>query len=143
MRDIVITLGVGLVIAVLALGTLGQVGLRVAGVDPRDTLTAPDRVRYTSMGTVVLFTALAATASLTIALSLIFSPSRWLEFLPAGIIWGSIVLSFDRWIVSSVDYGGLSGTERTAGQALRIGSKLVHFLVRFIMAALVGLVISE
>jgi serine/threonine protein kinase len=143
MREIVTILGVGAVIAILAASTLGGVGLRVAGVDPRDTLTAPDRVRYTSMGTVVLFTALAATASMTIALALVFSPSRWLEYLPVGIIWGSIVLNFDRWIVSSVDYGALTEAEMKSGRTQHIWSKVVHFLVRLMMAALVGLVISE
>jgi serine/threonine protein kinase len=143
MRDIVTILGAGAVIALLAAATLGPLGLRVAGVDPQDKLTAPDRVRYTSMGTVVLLTALAATASMTIALALIFSPSRWLEYLPVGIIWGSIVLNFDRWIVSSIDYGALTEAEMESGKKQHIGSKIVHFLVRFMMAALVGLVISE
>jgi serine/threonine protein kinase len=143
MRDIVITLGACVVVAVLAAAMVGQVGLRIAGVDPRDRLTAPDRVRYTSMGTVVLLTAMAATASLTIALSLIFATARWPEFLPAGLLWGSIVLNFDRWIVSSVDYGPLTEAEMKAGHARHAGSKIVHFLVRFTMAGLVGLVISE
>ncbi len=143
MRDIITLLGAGAVIAILAAATLGPLGLRVAGVDPQDKLTAPDRVRYTSMGTVVLLTALAATASMTIALALIFSPSRWLEYLPVGIIWGSIVLNFDRWIVSSIDYGALTEAEMESGRTQHIGSKIVHFLVRFMMAALVGLVISE
>lgn len=39
--------------------------LRVAGVDPQYVRTVPDRVRYTSMGAIVLLTATAATASLT------------------------------------------------------------------------------
>ena len=143
MRDIVTPLLAVAIVAILTAATLGQVGLRVAGVDPRDELTTPDRVRYTSMGTVVILTALAATASMTIALALIFSPSRWLEYLPAGLIWGSIVFSFDRWIVSSIDYGALTPDEVESGKRQHIGSKIVHFLVRFMMAALVGLVISE
>lgn len=143
MRDFVVTLGASVVVGVLIAAMLGTVGLRVAGVDPADELTAPDRVRYTSMGTVVLLTAMAATASLTIALSLIFSAARWPEFLPVGILWGAIVLNFDRWIVSSVDYGPLTAAEMQRGKGHQAGSKTVHFLVRFIMAALVGLVISE
>ncbi len=58
--------------------------LRVAGADPRYVQTVPDRVRYTSMGAIVLLTATAATASLTLALSLVFhgaglaeSTCRW------------------------------------------------------------------
>jgi serine/threonine protein kinase len=117
--------------------------LRVAGVDPGLVQTVPDRVRYTSMGGIVLLTALAATASLTVALSLVFPGHGWLRFLPVGMLWGAIVLNFDRWIVSSLDYGPLTAEEAEAGRPPRKGSKAVHFLVRFTMAALVGLVISE
>jgi serine/threonine protein kinase len=117
--------------------------LHTAGVDPQFVQTVPDRVRYTSMGGIVLLTAIAATASLTVALSLVFPGHGWLPFLPVGMLWGAIVLNFDRWIVSSLDYGPLTAEEAGAGQAPRKGSKAVHFLVRFTMAALVGLVISE
>jgi len=117
--------------------------LRVAGVDPRLVQTVPDRVRYTSMGAIVLLTATAATASLTVALSLVFSGRDWPFFLPVGLLWGAIVLNFDRWIVSTIDYGPLTAEEAAAGHKPRTWSKVVHFLVRFTMAALVGLVISE
>src|ERR1051326_7204357 len=117
--------------------------LRVAGVDPQYVQTVPDRVRYTSMGAIVLLTATAATASLTVALSLVFSGRDWPFFLPVGLLWGAIVLNFDRWIVSTIDYGPLTAEEAAAGHKPRTWSKVVHFLVRFTMAALVGLVISE
>ena len=117
--------------------------LRVAGVDPEFVRTVPDRVRYTSMGGIVLLTAIAATASLTVALSLVFPGHGWLRFLPVGMLWGAIVLNFDRWIVSSLDYGPLTAREAELGRPPRTGSRAVHFLVRFTMAALVGLVISE
>ncbi|HEV2375753.1 MAG TPA: DUF4407 domain-containing protein [Streptosporangiaceae bacterium] len=117
--------------------------LRCAGVDPAFIRTAPDGVRYTSMGAIVLLTATAATASLTMALSLVFPGHGWLRFLPAGLLWGAIVLNFDRWIVSSIDYGPLTAEETAPGRQARTGTKAVHFCVRFTMAALVGLVISE
>jgi hypothetical protein len=117
--------------------------LRVAGADPRYVRTVPDRVRYTSMGAIVVLTATAATASLTVALSLVFTARDWPFYLPVGLLWGAIVLNFDRWIVSSLDYGPLTGEDPAPGQRPRTWSKAVHFAVRFTMAALVGLVISE
>jgi serine/threonine protein kinase len=53
------------------------------------------------------------------------------------------VLNFDRWIVSSLDYGPLTAEDPVPSQRQQARSKAVHFTVRFIMAALVGLVISE
>jgi serine/threonine protein kinase len=117
--------------------------LRVAGVDPQFVRTVPDRVRYTSMGAIVLLTATAATASLTVALSLVFTGRHWLLFLPVGMLWGAIVLNFDRWIVSTIDYGPLTAEGAALGRKSHTWPKVVHFLVRFTMAALVGLVISE
>ena len=117
--------------------------LRVAGVDPRYVQTVPDRVRYTSMGAIVLLTATAATASLTVALSLVFTARDWPFYLPVGLLWGAIVLNFDRWIVSSLDYGPLTADDPVPSQRQQARSKAVHFAVRFTMAALVGLVISE
>jgi hypothetical protein len=117
--------------------------LHVAGADPDSVLTVPDRARYSSMGAVILLTASAAAASLTIALSLVFPHHGWAVFLPVGILWGAIVFNFDRWIVSSIDYGPLSGEATGAPRRFAWASKTVHFLVRFVMAALVGLVISE
>jgi Domain of unknown function (DUF4407)/Protein kinase domain len=117
--------------------------LRVAGVDPRYVQTVPDRVRYTSMGAIVLLTATAATASLTVALSLVFSARDWPFYLPVGLLWGGIVLNFDRWIVSSLDYGPLTAEDAAQARPPRTWSKVVHFGVRFTMSALVGLVISE
>jgi serine/threonine protein kinase len=117
--------------------------LRVAGVDPQYVRTVPDRVRYTSMGAIVLLTATAATASLTVALSLVFTARDWPFYLPVGLLWGAIVLNFDRWIVSSLDYGPLAADDPVPSQRQQARSKAVHFVVRFTMAALVGLVISE
>jgi serine/threonine protein kinase len=121
--------------------------LWVAGVDVRHVQTKADRARYTSMGAIVVLTATAAAASLTIALTLVFSGHSWLKFLPAGLAWGAIVFNFDRWIVSSFDYGPLTAAEAAgengATRRSRSASKVVQFLVRLTMAALVGLVISE
>ena len=93
--------------------------LHVAGVDPRHVQTVPDRVRYTSMGAIVLLTATAAAASLTVALSLVFTARDWPLYLPVGLLWGAIVLNFDRWIVSSLDYGPLTAGDGAPGQRPR------------------------
>ena len=117
--------------------------LWVAGVNPTHLQTVPDRARYTSVGAIVVLTATAATASMTTALTLVFGHG-WLTFLPVGLLWGTIVFSFDRWIVSSVDYGPLEAAEKTrAAHRSRSMSKVVQFLVRLTMAGLVGLIISE
>ena len=110
--------------------------LHVAGVDAGAVQTVPDRVRYSSMGAVILLTAIAATASLTVALSLVFPHHGWATFLPVGILWGGIVFNFDRWIVSSLDYGPLLAEDAKRPRRWSGVSKTVHFLVRFTMAAL-------
>src|SRR5262249_16391159 len=118
--------------------------LWAAGVNSENIQTVPDRARYASIGAIVILTATAATASLTTALTLVFSGHRWYTFLPVGLLWGAIVFSFDRWIVSSVDYGPLHASEKAwAAHRARSMSKIVQFVVRLVMACLVGLVISE
>jgi Domain of unknown function (DUF4407)/Protein kinase domain len=117
--------------------------LHVAGADPQYIQTAPDRARYCSMGAIVLLTAVAATASLTLALTLVFPHHGWFWNLPVGLLWGGVVLNFDRWIVSSIDYGPLTATDAAPVLSQQRRSKAVQFAVRFTMAALVGLVISE
>ena len=65
-----VVLAAGAVLALILLaGWLSRTDflLRVAGVDPQYIQTVPDRVRYSSMGAIVLLTAMAATASLTTA----------------------------------------------------------------------------
>jgi len=117
--------------------------LHVAGADPQYVQTVPDRARYCSMGAIVLLTAIAATASLTLALTLVFPHHGWFWNLPVGILWGCVVLNFDRWIVSSIDYGPLAATDVAPVPSQQRRSRAVQFWVRFTMAALVGLVISE
>ena len=133
----------GLVIALVVWMARNDVLIRLAGADPAFIRTVPDRARYTSMGAIVVLTAIAAAASLTTALSLVFPGHGWLRYLPVGALWGMIVFSFDRWIVASLDYGPLTAgaVERSARR--QSASKVVHFGVRFVLAALVGVVISE
>ena len=143
MWGIVLVAGAAAALIALVTWTADEFPVYVAGVDREFVRTVPDRVRYTSMGGIVLLTATAATASLTVALSLVFPGGNWLRFLPVGLLWGGIVLNFDRWIVSSLDYGSFVSTGTERGWPRRTAPKAVHFLVRLTMAALVGLVISE
>jgi len=130
-------------VPLLAWAYRGNFFLHVAGADPQYIQTVPDRVRYSSMGAIVLLTALAATASLTLALTLVFPHHGWGWNLPAGILWGCVLFNFDRWIVSSIDYGPITATEAEPDGRQRRRSRALQFAVRFTMAALVGLVISE
>jgi serine/threonine protein kinase len=140
-----LTLAAGLPVSALLVLWIARKGalLWVAGVDPAHMQTRADRARYTSMGAIVVLIASAATGSLTIALTLVFSGHGWLRFLPVGLVWGAIVFNFDRWIVSSFDYGPLTTEDNNSRHYCRWISKVVQFLVRLTMAALVGLVISE
>jgi hypothetical protein len=140
------TLGIAFFLLAIAAFLAARKGalLWVAGVDPAHLQTVPDRARYTSMGAIVVLTATVAALSMTTALALVFSGHKWVTFLPVGLLWGAIVFSFDRWIVSSVDYGPLEAAdENAAARRSRSISKVVQFLVRLIMACLVGLIISE
>jgi hypothetical protein len=114
------TLLEAIAVVVLAAATVPmarkRVLLWVAGVDPAHIQTVPDRARYTSMGAIVVLTATVAAASMTTALTLVFG-HKWLTFLPVGLLWGAIVFSFDRWIVSSVDYGPLEAGRANCGSA--------------------------
>jgi serine/threonine protein kinase len=133
----------GLVIGLIVWMARNDVFIRLAGADPAFIRTVPDRARYTSMGAIVVLTSIAAAASLTTALSLVFPGHGWLRYLPVGALWGMIVFSFDRWIVASLDYGPLTAGAVERSDRRQSASKVVHFGVRFILAALVGVVISE
>src|SRR5262249_61311863 len=95
------------------------------------------------MGAIVWPPAMAATASLTLALTLVFPHHGWFWNLPVGILWGGVVLNFDRWIVSSIDYGPLTATDVAPGLSQQRRSKAMQFAVRFTMAAPVGLGSTE
>ena len=103
--------------------------LHVAGADPQYIKTVPDRARYCSMGAIVLLTAMAATASLTLALTLVFPHHGWFWNIPIGLLWGGVVLNFDRWIVSSIDYGPLTPTDVAPGPSEQRRYKAVQFAV--------------
>ncbi len=103
---------------------------RFAGADEVLLSWVPqERARYTGMGGAVLFTALMAFLSMTVALGLAFNSRSPVLLIPA-LVWFVLILNFDRWLVS-------------APLAKAFWRRLPTILVRFGMAFLFGVVIAE
>jgi hypothetical protein len=80
---------------------VGRLLRRCAGVDEKLLAWVPtERARYTHMGGFVLFTALMAIGSSTIALTIAFDRGWQFVVLPANF-WGVVIFNLDRWIVAS------------------------------------------
>ncbi|MET7396426.1 DUF4407 domain-containing protein, partial [Dactylosporangium sp. NPDC005572] len=80
---------------------VGRLLRRCAGVH-EDLLAwaKVDRARYTGMGGFVLFTAMMAVGSSTLALMIAFDQPWYVVAAPA-LFWGVLIFNLDRWIVSS------------------------------------------
>jgi hypothetical protein len=80
---------------------VGRLLRRCAGVHESLLAWVPtERSRYTGMGGFVLFTALMAIGSSTIALTIAFDRPWPFVVLPA-VFWGVVIFNLDRWIVAS------------------------------------------
>ncbi|MEV4513619.1 DUF4407 domain-containing protein [Dactylosporangium sp. NPDC049525] len=88
-----------------------------------------ERARYTSVGGFVLFTAMMAVGSSTVALTIAFRQPWYVVVFPA-LFWGVLIFNLDRWIVSS------SLPERGA-------YRFVVIWLRLLMAFVFGIVIAE
>jgi Domain of unknown function (DUF4407) len=109
---------------------LGRWLRRFAGVDEDLLAWVPqERARYSGMGGAVLFTAIMAFLSMTVALGLAFSTRSPLILIPAAV-WFVLILNFDRWLVS-------------APLSKNLWSMLPTLAVRMGMAVLFGIVIAE
>jgi hypothetical protein len=87
-----------------------------------------ERVRYTSMGGVVVGTALMAMLSMTAALYFIFGGLQ--PFILFAVpVWGLFILSLDRWLMSS-----------TAGSS---GRALYKLLPRLVLSIVLGVIVAE
>lgn len=125
--------------------------LRIAGVDPQALVSGPaaeqplisDLTRYSVMGFAVCVTALFAAAALPVALTLATGGFNVL-FLVYGLLWGLFVFNLDRWVVSSVDYH-IPNAEipRLQVKAVSVLRTAGLFVVRLVVAVLIGLSISE
>ena len=103
---------------------------KIAGVREDAIKWVPeDYPRYSRLGLIILNAATLAAVSLAVALLSLSSMSIWWA-LPAAILWGLTVGTFDSWLVSSTH--GSSGTSR-----VRI------FLPRLAISVLIGFVIAE
>lgn len=119
-----------------------------AGADEQILMQCPmaDRVRYAGIGGIVLCTGLLAAVSGGYAFYTIFSPKgdavsddplAWgwvLLALVFALIWGSIIMNMDRFIVSSTGKG--DGKDSISGR------ELLQALPRIIIAIILGIAIS-
>ncbi len=88
-----------------------------------------ERPRYTLLGIIILNTGLLAGLSMMIALTKIHMPP-WPFLILAGLVWGFVIVSFDRWVITS--------THGAAG-----GAKLRIFFPRLLITILMGITIAE
>lgn len=86
---------------------LGRTLRKLAGVDENLMQQVwPARHSYTGLGGIVLGTALAGAASLLLAIALATDEFRWF-YLLGPLLWGTLILNIDRWLVSSTHgHGG-------------------------------------
>ncbi|MCG5469187.1 DUF4407 domain-containing protein [Micromonospora sp. LAH09] len=89
-----------------------------------------ERARYTGMGGAVLFTALMAFGSMSVALVIAFPAVGPLAVLPAAGLWFLLILNFDRWLVT---------TPLSSSGIRRLGT----VLIRLGMALIFGIVVAE
>lgn len=88
-----------------------------------------ERPRYTALGGLVLGASLLAVVSMFAAMRWV--TDSWIVALVVALIWGAMILTLDRWLVTSVS-GVTSGVGR-----------LASYLPRILIAALMGVVIAE
>lgn len=107
---------------------LGYVLRQTAGVDEAILDWVPEeRHRYTRLGAIVLNTGLMAAVSMFVLLS--SHSINVLLLIPAALLWGYIILTFDRWLVSN-----------THGM---VGMSTGTFVMRLLISILMGLVVAE
>ncbi|GAA0917526.1 DUF4407 domain-containing protein [Nonomuraea longicatena] len=110
---------------------LGRFLRRFTGVDEKILASVPqERSRYTSLGGVVVSTALIAGASMLGALTLL-SPASPMSLVPVAVLWGLIIANVDRFLITSL-HGDNEGWSRWG-----------NVLVRLALAVIIGLFIAE
>ncbi|GGK74351.1 hypothetical protein Sme01_33800 [Sphaerisporangium melleum] len=110
---------------------LGMLLRRFTGVDEKILASVPqERSRYTSLGGVVVSTALIAGASMLGALTLLSQASP-LYLLPVAVLWGLIIANVDRFLITSL-HGDNDGWSRWG-----------NVLIRLALAVVIGVFIAE
>ncbi|MFI1192494.1 DUF4407 domain-containing protein [Micromonospora sp. NPDC020750] len=93
------------------------------------TLVPSERIRYTSLGSVVLITSTFATLSLGLALYYSFGYFNWsIPFI--ALLWGALILSLDRWLA-------------TASAVSAVRQAISRTLSRLALAVLLGVILAE
>ncbi|MFC4015747.1 DUF4407 domain-containing protein [Nonomuraea purpurea] len=111
--------------------TLGTFLRRFTGVDEKILASVPqERSRYTSLGGVVVSTALIAGASILGALTLLSQVSP-LYLVPIAVLWGLIIANVDRFLITSL-HGDNDGWSRWG-----------NVLIRLALAVVIGIFIAE
>lgn len=111
--------------------TLGRFLRRFTGVDEKVLASVPqERSRYTSLGGVVVSTALIAGASVLGALTLLSQVSP-LYLVPVAVLWGLIIANVDRFLITSL-HGDNDGWSRWG-----------NVLIRLALAVVIGVFIAE
>ncbi|MET8984147.1 DUF4407 domain-containing protein [Nonomuraea wenchangensis] len=111
--------------------TLGVFLRRFTGVDEKILASVPqERSRYTSLGGVVISTALIAGTSMLGALTLL-SQASLLYLVPVAALWGLIIANIDRFLITSL-HGDNDGWARWG-----------NVLIRLALAVVIGIFIAE
>ncbi|MEU7741147.1 DUF4407 domain-containing protein [Nonomuraea sp. NPDC049158] len=111
--------------------TLGTFLRRFTGVDEKILASVPqERSRYTSLGGIVVSTALIAGASMLGALTLLSQVSL-LYLVPMAVLWGLIIANIDRFLITSL-HGDADGWSRWG-----------NVLIRLALAVVIGIFIAE
>ncbi|MEU6722851.1 DUF4407 domain-containing protein [Nonomuraea wenchangensis] len=111
--------------------TLGVFLRRFTGVDEKILASVPqERSRYTSLGGVVVSTALIAGTSMLGALTLL-SQASLLYLVPVAALWGLIIANIDRFLITSL-HGDNDGWTRWG-----------NVLIRLALAVVIGIFIAE
>ncbi|GAA3019869.1 DUF4407 domain-containing protein [Streptosporangium longisporum] len=111
--------------------SLGRFLRRFTGVDEKILASVPqERSRYTSLGGVVVSTALIAGTSMLGALTLL-SQASLLYLLPVAALWGLIIANIDRFLITSLN-GDNDGWSRWG-----------NLLIRLALAVVIGVFIAE
>ncbi|MEV0353240.1 DUF4407 domain-containing protein [Nonomuraea sp. NPDC050680] len=104
---------------------------RFTGVDEKILASVPqERSRYTSLGGIVVSTALIAGASMLGALTLLSQASP-LYLVPVAVLWGLIIANVDRFLIASL-HGDADGWSRWG-----------NVLIRLALAVVIGIFIAE
>ncbi|WP_182884335.1 DUF4407 domain-containing protein [Microbispora sp. H10885] len=104
---------------------------RFTGVDEKILASVPqERSRYTSLGGVVVSTALIAATSMLGALTLLSQASP-LYLVPVAVLWGLIIANVDRFLITSL-HGDNDGWSRWG-----------NVLIRLALAIVIGVFIAE